>query len=651
MWGKDPTFHNIVQARWSVQLYGYKMFQLVKKLKLLKHPLKELNRTGFANIETTAQVALKHLHSVQMQLQDDPTNVGLQQAVKNADLLYKDRGQALRSFLAQKAKAHWMRDGDDNSHYFHSVIKARRMQNRILGIYDMDGQKHTTSIDIEAAFINYYKHILGTQTKVDKVHIGIVQRGKVLTNEHKMRLIVDVSIIEIKEALLAIVLPDIISENQSAFLKGRDIVDNILICHDLVRLYKRKACSPRCLMKVDLKKAYDSVEWDFIRQMLVALEFPQKMIQWVMECITTPWFTLALNGSTFGYFQGKRGIRQGDPMSPLLFTLSMEYLSRILNFVTSNLEFNYHPMCRALRLTHLCFADDLLMFCRGDRQSICAILRDFATFSKASGLVMNREKSDIYFNGMCNEDRHYVMRVSGFREGNFPFRYLGIPISYKRMAIGDCSRLVERVVMRIRGWGARKLSYAGRLVLVQAVLSQLHSFWARIFLIPVTVMDRIELICRNYLWSGSEEFQKRTLLGLSSLLDLEEALSVKEQLKPAYRNGLGGLMRGDTPSPRVTDWLQGVRVKAWLDVDLPGNGILEWCSSWRYRSLMKKRIVCAAVLALVYQLWRVRNVCRVECYLPSPASVVKTVQQFVQSRAQQCKWTSKYQCMSWTPWM
>ncbi|XP_074265560.1 uncharacterized protein LOC141588000 [Silene latifolia] len=139
-------------------------YELVKKLKLLKQPLKELNSLGYANIETTAQVALKHLHSVQMQLQGDPTNVGMQQAVKDADLLYKERGQALRSFLAQKAKAHWMRDGDDNTQYFHSVIKARRMQNRILGIYDMDGQNHTTSADIEAAFINYYKHLLGTQT-------------------------------------------------------------------------------------------------------------------------------------------------------------------------------------------------------------------------------------------------------------------------------------------------------------------------------------------------------------------------------------------------------------------------------------------------------------------------------------------------------
>ncbi|XP_074298355.1 uncharacterized protein LOC141629215 [Silene latifolia] len=127
MWEKDPNFINTVQASWSVQLYGYKMFQLVKKLKLLKQPLKELIRLGYANIETTAQVALKHLHSVQLQLQGDPTNVGLQQAVKDVDLLYKERGQALRSFLAQKAKAHWMRDVYDNTQYFHSVIKARRM--------------------------------------------------------------------------------------------------------------------------------------------------------------------------------------------------------------------------------------------------------------------------------------------------------------------------------------------------------------------------------------------------------------------------------------------------------------------------------------------------------------------------------------------
>ncbi|XP_074306260.1 uncharacterized protein LOC141641499 [Silene latifolia] len=291
---------------------------------------------------------------------------------------------------------------------------------------------------------------------------------------------------------LATVLPSIVCESQSAFIQGRDIVDNILICHDLVRLYKRRTCSPRSIMKIDLKKAYDSVEWNFIDQMLHALNFPKRMITWIMTCVTTPSYTIALNGSSFGFFPGKRGIRQGDPLSPLLFTICMDYLSRILNEVTSRVEFNYHPLCRPLKLTHLCFADDLLMFSRGDRTSIKVLLRAFASFSCSSCLEMNSDKSDIYFNGMEQGEIDYILRISGFKPGVFPFRYLGVPISHKRMGIGDCTRLIEKVVNRIRSWGAKKLSYAGRLVLIKAVL----------------IIDRIERICRNYLWSGSDQYGK-----------------------------------------------------------------------------------------------------------------------------------------------
>ncbi|XP_074289231.1 uncharacterized protein LOC141614385 [Silene latifolia] len=98
--------------------------------------------------------------------------------------------------------------------------------------------------------------------------------------------------------------------------------------------------------------------------------------------------------------------------------------------------------------------------------------------------------------------------MSGFQERPIPFRYLGIPISYKRISVGDCSRLVERMMSRIRGWGAYKLSYAGRYTLVQSVLSQLYTYWARIFIIPITVINKLMGICRNFLWSGSEEFLK-----------------------------------------------------------------------------------------------------------------------------------------------
>ncbi|XP_074282906.1 uncharacterized protein LOC141607456 [Silene latifolia] len=134
-------------------------------------------------------------------------------------------------------------------------------------------------------------------------------------------------------ARLAVILPDIISRNQGAFVKGRSILENILICQDLIRLCNRGMASPRCMFKMDLQKAYDTIEWKFVDQMLSALNFPYKFHQLIMACLTSPTYTLNLNGAHFGYFPGKRGLRQGDPISPLLFCICMEYLSRIMLYL------------------------------------------------------------------------------------------------------------------------------------------------------------------------------------------------------------------------------------------------------------------------------------------------------------------------------
>ncbi|XP_074301228.1 uncharacterized protein LOC141632591 [Silene latifolia] len=186
----------------------------------------------------------------------------------------------------------------------------------------------------------------------------------------------------------------------------------------------------------------------------------------------------------------------------------MEYLTRILNVVTGRNGFKFHPLCKALKLCHMCFADDLLRFSRGDEPSLLVLLRDFATFSEASGLEINKDKSDMYLNGVRQESASNLLAMAGFQEGAFPFRYLGIPISYMRIAVGDCSRLVEKMVGRIWSLGAGKLSYAGRLILVQSVLAQLQTYWARIFIIPSTVITKLMNICRNYLWACSDEFLK-----------------------------------------------------------------------------------------------------------------------------------------------
>ncbi|KAL2893980.1 LINE-1 retrotransposable element ORF2 protein [Bienertia sinuspersici] len=298
------------------------------------------------------------------------------------------------------------------------------------------------------------------------------------------------------------VLPDLISENQGAFVHGRYIVHNIMVCQDLVRKYGRKNVSPSCMIKLDLRKAYDTVEWSFIQEMLEALNFPQKFIGWIMTCMTTPKFSLVLNGSPCGYFKTTRGLRQGDPLSPLLFVIGMEYLSRIMRKLHENPSFKMHPRCKGLNLTHMCFADDLILCCKGEKNSIEMILDCFTQFSSSSGLQANRSKTEFYTCGMSDEEQNQIFAESGFRKGSLPFKYLGVPICSKRINAGQCEALVDKMTARIRMWSSRNISFAGRSQLINSVLISIHQYWAQVFVLPKSVLKEIDQICRAYLWTG-----------------------------------------------------------------------------------------------------------------------------------------------------
>lgn len=112
-----------------------------------------------------------------------------------------------------------------------------------------------------------------------------------------------------------------------------------------------------------------------------------------MEYITTPSYSLMINGELCGFFKGGKGLRQEDPIYPLLFVACMEYLSRIFNCVISQPDFKFFKGCKILKLCHVCFVDDLILFCEGDFYSIFTLLRGFETFSATFGLVTNREKT------------------------------------------------------------------------------------------------------------------------------------------------------------------------------------------------------------------------------------------------------------------
>nr|QCQ81929.1 hypothetical protein [Ammopiptanthus mongolicus] len=109
-------------------------------------------------------------------------------------------------------------------------------------------------------------------------------------------------------------------------------------------------------------KAYDTVRWDFINNVLKIVGFPDTMVRWIMECVTTPRFSVNINGELNGYFPGTRGLRQGDAMSEYILFLVMEAFSGLLDSAITDGKFQFHSICRKERISHLCFADDLLSF-------------------------------------------------------------------------------------------------------------------------------------------------------------------------------------------------------------------------------------------------------------------------------------------------
>jgi len=124
-------------------------------------------------------------------------------------------------------------------------------------------------------------------------------------------------------------------------------------------------------------KAYDSISWNFMEQILKALRLPDKFGTWILQCLTTIRYSIFLNGSLHGFFEGQNGVRQGDPVSPLIFVICMEYWSRCLTMVGLHEEFYYFPRCKGLNINHLCFADDAILMCHGDSRSVSIIMEYF----------------------------------------------------------------------------------------------------------------------------------------------------------------------------------------------------------------------------------------------------------------------------------
>lgn len=268
--------------------------------------------------------------------------------------------------------------------------------------------------------------------------------------------------------------------------------------------YNRKRATPSCLLMVDLRKAYDSVSWDFLRHLLLQVGFPPIFVGWVMACVTSTSFSIAINGEKHGFFVRKRGLRQGDPISPYLFTLCMEYFSRLMEARTSAAGFEYHSRCQQSRLNHLAYADDLVIFCKARESSVRTILEVLDEFVGVSGLRVNQQKSDVFFTGVDPLEKQRSVQILGMREGQMPVRYLGIPLNASKLRVIHYTPLLDQVRAVIASWKTKSLSYVGKLELLKTGVQGILGFWFDMLFVPMGIIDEVVAICRKFLWNSKK---------------------------------------------------------------------------------------------------------------------------------------------------
>ena len=142
-----------------------------------------------------------------------------------------------------------------------------------------------------------------------------------------------------------------------------------------------------------MQKAFDTLDWKFILDILEVLKIPNQFVNWIRSCVTGARFSISINGGLVRYFKGARGVRQDDPLSPYIFVIAINVLSKMLDIAASHVLFNFHPKCKKIRMTHLCFADDLLIFAKRNLELVLGIQNVLRKFYSFSGLKLNCEKN------------------------------------------------------------------------------------------------------------------------------------------------------------------------------------------------------------------------------------------------------------------
>ncbi|RVW43709.1 putative mitochondrial protein [Vitis vinifera] len=235
--------------------------------------------------------------------------------------------------------------------------------------------------------------------------------------------------------------------------------------------------------------------------------------KWMRGCLSSVSFAVLVNGNAKGWVKASRGLRQGDPLSPLLFIIVADVLSRmLLKAEERNVLEGFKVGRNRTRVSHLQFADDTIFFSSSREEDMMTLKNVLLVFGHISGLKVNLDKSNIY--GINLEQNHLsrLVEMLDCKASGWPILYLGLPLGGNPKTSGFWDPVIERISRRLDGWQKHIYLLEAELLFIQSCLTHMPCYFLSLFKIPASVATKIERMQRDFLWSGVGEGKRDHLV-------------------------------------------------------------------------------------------------------------------------------------------
>ncbi|XP_019263600.1 PREDICTED: uncharacterized protein LOC109241326 [Nicotiana attenuata] len=385
-WIKHDTFKVVVREIWSADFSANPFILFNHKLKKLKKALSTWSRATYGDIFQKISSLEEVVLVYERQFEAYPTRM-------NRARLHKVQAEIIR-YLALE---------EENTKFFHAQVNGRRKILQLKRIQNISGNWIDEEEQIAAEAVNYFKDqfcenvALSAFYIIDNVPylVNIEQNEKLISMPTREEWPTTSQMCDTHKSG-----PTAKEEGdeQARFVKGRSIVENVLLIQEIITdIRLRTKAGPNVVIKLDMTKAYDRLSWLFLTKMPRKFGFGERFIVLVFNIVGDNWYSVLVNGQLHGFFKSSRCLKQGDPLSPTLFILAAEALSRGLNALHLNLYFCGFGLPKwSPKINHLTYADDTIIFSSSDATSLRLVMEVIYLYETAFGQLVNKGKSAIY---------------------------------------------------------------------------------------------------------------------------------------------------------------------------------------------------------------------------------------------------------------